>query len=83
MIGHVAPESFVGGPLGALQDGDHVTIDIPDRSLDVGLPDEEIEARLDDRERPEPSYAGGVLGKYGAQFGSAADGAVTNPGLDR
>jgi len=83
MIGHVAPESFVGGPLGALQDGDHVTIDIPNRSLDVDLPDEEIDRRLDDRERPDPSYAGGVLGKYGAQFGSAADGAVTNPGLDR
>ncbi|WP_053948069.1 dihydroxy-acid dehydratase [Halolamina sediminis] len=83
MIGHVAPESFVGGPLGALQDGDHVTIDIPDRSLDVDLSEEEIDRRLDDRERPEPSYAGGVLGKYGAQFGSAADGAVTNPGLER
>jgi dihydroxy-acid dehydratase len=83
MIGHVAPESFVGGPLGALEDGDHVTIDIPDRSLDVDLPDGEIEARLDDRERPDPDYAGGVLGKYGAQFGSAADGAVTNPGLER
>ncbi|MFC6736884.1 dihydroxy-acid dehydratase, partial [Halolamina salina] len=80
---HVAPESFVGGPRGALEDGDHVTIDIPERSLDGALPEEEIEARLDDRERPDPSYAGGVLGKYGAQFGSAADGAVTNPGLER
>ncbi|WP_435115858.1 dihydroxy-acid dehydratase [Halolamina sp. C58] len=83
MIGHVAPESFVGGPLAALEDGDHVTIDIPERSLDVDLPDEEIEARLADRDRPEPAYAGGVLGKYGALFGSAADGAVTNPGLER
>jgi len=81
MIGHVAPESYVGGPLGALEDGDHVTIDIPDRSLDVDLPDAEIEQRLEARERPESAYTDGVLGKYGAQFGSAADGAVTNPGL--
>ena len=83
MIGHVAPESYVGGPLGALEDGDHVTIDIPDRSLDVDLPDDEIEQRLEQRERPESAYTDGVLGKYGAQFGSAADGAVTNPGLTR
>ncbi|WP_049981282.1 dihydroxy-acid dehydratase [Halolamina rubra] len=83
MIGHVAPESFAGGPLGALEDGDHVTVDIPDRSLDVDLDDDEIERRLDDREPPEREYTGGVLGKYGTQFGSAADGAVTNPGLTR
>ncbi|NHX36515.1 MULTISPECIES: dihydroxy-acid dehydratase [Halolamina] len=83
MIGHVAPESFAGGPLGALEDGDHVTVDIPDRSLDVALSDAEIERRLDDRDPPEQEYTGGVLGKYGAQFGSAADGAVTNPALRR
>jgi dihydroxy-acid dehydratase len=81
MIGHVAPESFAGGPLGALEDGDHVTIDIPSRRLDVDLPDEEIECRLDEREPPDPAYTGGVLAKYGAAFGSAAAGAVTNPGV--
>jgi dihydroxy-acid dehydratase len=83
MIGHVAPESFVGGPLGALEDGDHVTIDIPDRRLEVDLDDDEIDARVDARERPERSYPGGVLRKYGDAFGSAADGAVTNPALRR
>ncbi|MFW5949436.1 MAG: dihydroxy-acid dehydratase, partial [Halolamina sp.] len=83
MIGHVAPESFAGGPLGALADGDHVTVDIPERSLDVELSDAEIERRLDDRKPPEQEYTGGVLGKYGAQFGSAADGAITNPALGR
>ena len=83
MIGHVAPESFVGGPLGALEDGDHVTIDIPERTLAVDVDDGEIERRLADREAPEPAYEGGVLAKYGALFGSAADGAVTDPGLTR
>ncbi|MFB6353687.1 MAG: dihydroxy-acid dehydratase, partial [Halobacteriales archaeon] len=79
-IGHVAPEAFVGGPIGALEDGDVVTIDVASRTLDVDLTDAEIEARLDARDDPEPAYTSGVLAKYGAAFGSAADGAVTNPG---
>ena len=83
MIGHVAPESFVGGPIGALEDGDHVTIDITDRTLAVDLTDDEIADRLDAREDPEPAYTNGVLAKYGATFGSAANGAVTNPGAKR
>jgi dihydroxy-acid dehydratase len=83
MIGHAAPEAFVGGPIGALEDGDHVTIDIPERSIEVDLTDEELEARLEDWEQPEPSYPTGVLAKYGMAFGSAANGAVTNPGVKR
>ena len=83
MIGHVAPESFSGGPIAAVEDGDHVTIDIPDRTLDADLSDEEIESRLDARDDPEPAYRNGVLAKYGATFGSAANGAVTNPGVRR
>ncbi|UPV74978.1 dihydroxy-acid dehydratase [Halorussus limi] len=81
MIGHVAPESFDGGPIGALEDGDHVTIDIPDRTLEVDLSDDELDARLDARDDPEPAYRNGVLAKYGATFDSAANGAVTNPGV--
>ena len=83
MIGHVAPEAFVGGPIAALEDGDVVTIDIPDRTIEVDLSDEELAARLDEWEQPEPSYGGGVLAKYGAAFGSAANGAVTNPRVRR
>lgn len=83
MIGHVAPESYVGGPIGALEDGDHVTIDISDRTLEVDLEDTEIEDRLDARDEPTPAYASGVLAKYGATFGSAANGAVTNPGAKK
>jgi dihydroxy-acid dehydratase len=83
MIGHAAPEAFDGGPLAALADGDHVTIDIPERRLDVELTEEELEERLADWEQPEPPYPGGVLAKYGSSFGSAANGAVTNPGLTR
>ena len=83
MIGHAAPEAYVGGPIAALEDGDHVTIDIRERSIVVDLSDEELAARLDDFESPEPAYSSGVLAKYGMAFGSAANGAVTNPGVKR
>jgi dihydroxy-acid dehydratase len=83
MVGHVAPESYVGGPIGALEDGDVVTVDIPNRELSVDLSDEEIEGRLDSRDDPEPAYTSGVLAKYCRDFGSAANGAVSNPGAKR
>jgi len=80
MVGHVAPEAFVGGPIAALEDGDTVRIDVPERTLDVELSDEEIRRRLEERPEPEPNYTSGVLAKYGEAFGSAANGAVTDPG---
>jgi dihydroxy-acid dehydratase len=79
-IGHVAPEAYAGGPIAALQDGDTVTIDVDDLELSVDLSDEEIERRLEDYD-PEPAYENGVLAKYVRDFGSAANGAVTNPGV--
>jgi dihydroxy-acid dehydratase len=81
-IGHVAPEAYVGGPIAALEDGDRVTVDIDNLELSVDLPEEEIERRLDDHE-PEPAYETGVLAKYVRDFGSAANGAVTNPGAQQ
>jgi dihydroxy-acid dehydratase len=83
MIGHVAPESYVGGPIGAIRDGDEVTVDIRDRELSVDLTDAEIESRLDARDDPDPAYTSGVLAKYGRDMGSAANGAVTNPAAKR
>jgi len=79
-IGHVAPEAFVGGPIAALEDGDEITIDIDAHELSVDLTDDEMDRRLADREPPEPNYTDGVLAKYARDFGSAANGAVTNPG---
>ncbi len=83
MIGHVAPEAFVGGPIGLLEDGDIVTVDIPDRTLEVDLDEEELAARQSAWTQPDPPYAGGVLAKYCRDFDSAANGAVTNPRLTR
>jgi dihydroxy-acid dehydratase len=77
MIGHIAPEASVGGPLAAVRDGDGITIDIAERRLDVHLSDTEVQARLDAWSPPQPAYTTGVLAKYGALFGSAARGAVT------
>jgi dihydroxy-acid dehydratase len=82
-IGHVAPEAFVGGPIGLLEDGDVVTIDVENRELSVDCSPEELADRRDAWERPDPNYTNGVLAKYAATFGSAADGAVTNPGVRR
>ncbi len=83
MIGHVAPEAFVGGPIGLLEDGDTITVDVPERTLEVDLTDDELEARREEWDEPEPAYESGVLAKYGRDFDSAANGAVTNPGVKR
>ncbi|OYR38257.1 MULTISPECIES: dihydroxy-acid dehydratase [unclassified Halorubrum] len=83
MIGHVAPEAADGGPIGLIEDGDHVTVDIPERDLSVDLSDEEFEERREAWEAPAPQYEGGILAKYARDFASAADGAVTNPRLTR
>ncbi|WP_367996272.1 dihydroxy-acid dehydratase [Haloferax volcanii] len=83
MVGHVAPEAAEGGPIGLLEDGDEVTVDIPNRELSVDLSDEELEARQEDWEPKPPAYTSGVLAKYARDFGSAANGAVTNPALTR
>ena len=81
MIGHVAPEAADGGPIALLEDGDTVTVDIPERELSVDLSDDELAARKADWEPRDPPYTNGVLAKYARDFGSAAKGAVTNPGL--
>ncbi|WP_336025061.1 dihydroxy-acid dehydratase [Halobellus salinisoli] len=80
MVGHVAPEAAVGGAIGLIEDGDEVTVDIPERELSVDLSESELDARREAWEPREPQYTSGVLAKYGNDFDSAANGAVTNPG---
>ena len=77
MIGHVAPEAAVGGPLAALQDGDIVSIDVETRELAVEGVD--VGARLKDWSPPEPNYRKGVLARYGLLVGSASEGAILKP----
>ena len=76
MVAHVAPEAVRGGPIGAVQDGDTIVIDVASRRLDVELSDDEIAARVAAYEIP-PSTVNGVLGKYAKLVSSASLGAVT------
>jgi dihydroxy-acid dehydratase len=77
MIGHVAPEAAVGGPLAALRDGDVIAVDIAGRTIEVEGVD--VTDRLRDWSPPEPHYRSGVFAKYAAQVTSASHGAVTEP----
>ncbi len=74
MIGHVAPEAAVGGPIALLRDGDPVTIDVGSRRID-GPPG--LEDRRSQWKARAPRYRAGVMAKYAAQVSSASDGAVT------
>jgi len=78
MIGHVSPESAVGGPIGLVRDGDIINMDVESRSLDVELSEEEMEVRRKIWKAPESKYQTGVLAKYAKLVGSASTGAVTS-----
>jgi len=77
MVGHVAPEAAVGGPIGLLREGDIVTLDIPNRQLNVRLTEEELTDRRSAWQPIPPKYTSGVLAKYAKLVSSAAEGAVT------
>jgi dihydroxy-acid dehydratase len=77
MIGHIAPEAALGGPIGLIEEGDTVVVDVDRKALDLEVaPDVLAERRARWAARP-PNYAGGVLAKYAALVGSASEGAVT------
>ena len=77
MVGHVAPEAAVGGPIGLLQEGDIVTLDIPNRGLNARLTEEQLSDRRAAWRPLPPKYTSGVLAKYAKLVTSAAAGAVT------
>jgi dihydroxy-acid dehydratase len=79
MAGHVAPEAAHRGPIAALQNGDMIVFDVENRELRVELSDDEIEARLEGWQAPEPRYKTGVFAKYAALVSSASQGAITQP----
>ncbi len=81
MVGHVAPEAALGGPIAVLQEGDSIIIDIEARRLDVELSDAEFAARLASWTEPAPRYTSGVFAKYAALVSSASEGAITQPRL--
>ena len=78
MIGHVAPEAAVGGPISLLEDGDIVKLDVDERSLNVNLSEEVLSDRKSNWKARQQNYAGGVMGKYAKLVSSASLGAVTS-----
>ncbi|MBA2701411.1 MAG: dihydroxy-acid dehydratase, partial [Chloroflexi bacterium] len=77
MIGHIAPEAALGGPIAVVEEGDEIVIDVDRRALDLMISAEEFARRLALWTPRAPRYRGGVLAKYAALVGSASHGAVT------
>jgi dihydroxy-acid dehydratase len=77
MAGHVAPEAAAGGPIAAIREGDTIVFDIPNRRIDIELPEPELAARLKAWKAPAPRYTSGVMAKYARLVSSAAEGAIT------
>lgn len=78
VIGHVAPEAQVGGPIGLLQEGDIITIDSDKQLLQMEVETDVLEARRKEWVAPELRYTTGVLAKYAQLVSSAAKGAITD-----
>jgi len=76
-IGHVAPESSEGGPIGLVEEGDLIRIDVPGRTVDMAVDDDALAERRERWSAPAPRYPTGALAKYARLVGSAEHGAVT------
>ena len=77
MIGHVAPEAAVGGPIALIRDGDIITLNAETRELSVNVSDEDMAERARSWTAPLPNYTTGVMAKYAKLVSSASLGAVT------
>jgi dihydroxy-acid dehydratase len=75
-VGHVSPEAAEGGPIAVVRDGDTITVDIPNRSIHLHVPDAEIEDRLAAWQRPKQKVANGYLALYARLAESADKGAI-------
>lgn len=75
-IGHVSPEAMEGGPIAIVKDGDRIRIDIPERRIELLVPERQIKKRLEKWRPPEPKIRKGYLRRYAQMVSSAASGAV-------
>ena len=78
VVGHVAPEAFVGGPIALVKEGDSITIDATKRLVQLNLPAKVLAARRRKWKQPKPRYTRGALAKFAQQVSSASVGAVTD-----
>jgi len=79
MVGHVAPEAFVGGPIALVKNGDEISINTETNSIEIHVSEDELQVRKKEWKQPKPNYTTGALAKYASLVGSAAEGAVTKP----
>ena len=79
MVGHVATEAFVGGPIALVKDGDKISISTNDNSINLHVSEDDLKERKEHWKRPNPNYTSGALAKYASLVGSAAQGAITKP----
>jgi len=77
MIGHIAPEAALGGPIGLVEEGDEIVIDVDRKAVDLSVAPEVLAERRSHWSAPKPRYAGGVMAKYAALVSTASEGAVT------
>jgi dihydroxy-acid dehydratase len=78
VVGHVAPEAFVGGVIALVREGDSITIDAEQRLLQLNVPGDELARRRAEWQPPHPRYTRGVLAKYSKLVSSASRGAITD-----
>jgi len=78
VVGHVAPEAYVGGTIALVKEGDSITIDAKRRLIQLNIPAKELTARRRRWKAPKPRYTRGLLAKYTRQVSSASKGAITD-----
>ncbi len=78
VVGHVAPEAFVGGTIALVKEGDSITIDAKKRLIQLNVPAKELAARRKKWKQPKPRYTRGLLAKYVKLVSTASKGAVTD-----
>jgi dihydroxy-acid dehydratase len=80
VVGHVAPEAYVGGTIALVKNGDSITIDAGKRLIQLNVPAKELAARRKKWKQPKPRYTKGVMAKYSKLVSTASRGAVTDEG---
>ena len=78
VVGHVAPEAYVGGPIALIEEGDSITIDAHKRLIQLNVPEKTLAGRRKKWKQPPPKYKQGVMAKYTALVSTASRGAVTD-----
>jgi dihydroxy-acid dehydratase len=78
VVGHITPEAMIGGAIAIIEDGDSITIDAETRSVNLNIPQQEIDSRLAKWKKPAPKATRGILSKYARLAVSASEGAVTD-----